>query len=664
MSLGAILDYHKAISLFDARNTKSIQEHILSADSSSLIARELSARMKLTQNLHELCYLLPILVKAIHSSDPEVIEATVHGLARFATERWQDYESECLPHGIQEVFITLIERKHKGIRKFAAQVLIATALQTEQLALAHYPLNHVSSKLRMLAIGTLISCRQARIDIGPLILLLVEKMTTVDKKERKAVLNVLNDWVSESPPTAQHFNMLKIVRDQLHIINHAQCTHLAREISTFLETHACADDIDRLFEQLTSNHEVERRTATQQMYPLFNTLVVISEDVASQLAHAFTNKDPQVREDMARIVTNAEWKRGKALSLLTHSDEAIRKGAMMIQSAYSMSAQVVAPWIEKIEAAIENRRKQAMALSAPAMSPSTQELSSSTQEISPSTPDTSDVSIIHEELLKQEQTTISEHKANIQPKLVSLSNKTLTFSGRFSRSKSDLEILATLASLHVSKSVTKNCDILVAGHKSSVHTTEESQAQGLQIISEAEFLAALEAAMPPMNVFVEFIWSRKWDISYYGNESDGLCGSFSMPWPKTIKRSKSALMRVARENELVKKYLDSGREEALMPEPSMKPLDPKRADFGWIRSEPKKEMRRNIIIKRRNKKQKYDRLSSVFLWEMLEKRIDQLDVLAIHASREIESIIAVHLIGGRDRVTGELTGIILQRVWT
>jgi hypothetical protein len=730
------LDYKTAIDLFDSRKTTSIQKHLLSADSRIVVARELKSRIKLTSNLHELRYLLPILVQAARSDSPEVIEGAVHGLARFATERWQDYETECLQSGAQTVLIKLLERKHKGIRGSAAQALMATALQTGRLEVADHPLKHVSSKLRASAIGALVRCREAGVDIGPLIPLLIEKISGAEKNEKKAIVRVLNDWIVESRPTGKHFRMLKVAREQLQVKDDGQCAKMASDIASFLETHSCGDDIDLLFEQLLSDLEVERRMAPQRMYPLFDTLVVVPEDVAFKLADALKHEDAQIRENIARLVTNAEWRRGKPMSLLMHPDEAVRKGADAIKSIRNLSSQIIAPWIEKIDTAIKKQQEQDAAELVTKAAPTppvfagskrsaqasivyaTKEVGSLLSKFDRLGSSKKDVNTIDEcvrmvvaaiqalpapwkeqhpilaqwekksgsiymdwytleeagRALKLEPPVAFDWPPKLErepiiepepkPQSVFLPGKKLAFSGRFSRSKTDLEVLATFALVDVQRSVTKSCNVLVAGQKPGVSALDKAKEQGILVISERDFLSALEVAMPPMVTFTKALWAGKLDISYYSNESDGLCGSFCIPWPKGVKRTKSGLIQVARKDALVRKYLDSGWEDARNPEPKMKPLDKKQPGFGWLRTENEREVRRNVVVKRWNKRGKPDRISSDLLWEMLKHRIDELDVLAIHSSREIESVIAVHLIGGRDRITGELTGIILQRVWT
>gem|GEM_PF-6568157 len=735
-TFGVVLDYKTAMKLFDARNSASIQKYLDASDSQLVVARELKSRVKLTSNLYELRYLLPIFVKGARSDSPEVIEGAVYGLARFATERWQDYESESLP-GTQAVLIKLLERKHKGIRGAAAQALMATALHTGRLEVADHPLQHASGKLRASAIGSLLRCREAGVDIGPLVPLLIGKIPRADKNEKKAIVRVLKDWIVESRPTEQHFGTLKRARELLQTKDDGLCAQLASEIASFLDTHSCGNDIDLLFEQLMSDSEAERRVATKQMHPLFDKLVVVPEDVASKLAIALEHEDAQVREDIARIVSNAEWRRGKPMSLLMHPDEAVRKGVDTIESIRNLSTQVIAPWIEKINEAIEKRRKQNAAEDVTIAAPSppakadskrsaqasivyaTKEVGSLLSKFDRMGSSKEDENRIdecvrmvvaaiqvlpnqwkkrHPVLAQWDKKTGSiymdwynlqeaghalmlepsvafdwppelEKKPSIEPEpkpqLVSLSGKKLAFSGRFSRSKADLEVLATFVLADVLKSVTKSCNVLVVGQKPGGRALKKAKEQGILIVSERDFLASLEEAMPPMETFTKALWARKWDISYYGNESDGLCGSFCVPWPKGIKRTKSSLIQVARKDELVRKYLDSGWEEARNPESKMKPLDKNQPGFGWLRAEKERDVRRNIVVKCWNKqRQKPDRISSALLWEMLKYRIDDLDVLAIHSSREIESVVAIHLIGGRDRITGELTGIVLQRVWT
>jgi hypothetical protein len=731
------LDYNEAIHLFDARKLSSIKRHLLSAEPSVIVARELKSRIKLTSNLYELQYLLPILVKASQSNSLEVIEGAVHGLARFATERWQDYVAECLPCGAEEILIALLERKHKGIRSSAAQALMVTALQTGRLEVAHYPLRHASGKLRVSAIRSLVRCREAMVDITPLIPMLIELISRADKNEKKSIFHVLSDWIVESRPTGEHFRMLKIVQEQLEAKDHSQCVKLAHTISSFLDTHACGDDIDLLFEQLLSDVETERRTATQLMYPLFNMLVVLTEDVADKLTDALKHEDAQVREDIARMITGAEWRRGKPMSLLTHSDEAVRNGALVVHSIRNLSSQIIAPWIEKIDASVEKRQEQKSINSImPVQVTSKKSAQASIVHASKEVgsllskfdfvgKDEEDdhqiekyvqmikaaIYVLPNSWKKQhsilaqwdkkqgsiyidwynlqeagralmlsdpiafewpsqqkQEPVVEPHielKSTLKSEAISLCGAKLAFSGRFSRNKSDLETLATLALVDIQKSITQKCTILVVGQSPSINKLKKAKEQNVRVMSEQEFLSSLKISMPSMEVLTEFLWERHWDISYYGNESDGLCGSFCIPWPKGVTHTKSGLIQVARKDHLVKKYLDSGRENARKPELTMKALDKNQVDFGWIRAEKERDVRKNIVIKRWNKRrEKPDRISANLLWEMLKYRIDKLDVLAVHSAREIESVIAVHLIGGCDHVTGELTGIILQRVWT
>jgi len=60
-----------------------------------------------------------------------------------------------------------------------------------------------------------------------------------------------------------------------------------------------------------------------------------------------------------------------------------------------------------------------------------------------------------------------------------------------------------------------------------------------------------------------------------------------------------------------------------------------------------------------------ERLSGHAIVDALSTHVERLDVVALHSAPTYDgSVLAIHVLGGRDALTGELVGVVLERVWT
>jgi HEAT repeat protein len=357
------LDYADVRRLFDDKDTDAILGYLRSQDTTArrAVARELLSKLKLVSRIDDLRYLAPILLPAATSTDPEVLDATARALSRLATESWQTYypyHDEALP-----LLASMVARKHQGIRGSAAQALVATALQLPRPELAESVLRHPSPKLKAAAIGALMRCREQHIDISPCVPSLITLLPGAHKRVEKAIERTLRDWLVEGQPTREHRQALRMARDQLASLGDGPPERLAEVFAEHLGESASVDDVDRLFSDLDHTRRAVRLGAIRKLYPLFHKLVVLAEDMPAQITKALAHDDPQVREDIAHMLSLAEEQRGRPLSLLSHPDEAVRRGAHEVQKIQDM-------WVRLFGASAARRTEAQQASAAKAIAAS------------------------------------------------------------------------------------------------------------------------------------------------------------------------------------------------------------------------------------------------------------------------------------------------------
>jgi hypothetical protein len=227
-----------------------------------------------------------------------------------------------------------------------------------------------------------------------------------------------------------------------------------------------------------------------------------------------------------------------------------------------------------------------------------------------------------------------------------------------------LEDLARAGLVKVQGSVGKTTDYLVVGERPGASSVQKAQSFGIHILKEIEFLHAIANSITSLPTYVAALQERGFDISYYSNEGDGIVGVFDEDFPARVKHTATALLGYARRSELVAKCISV--EPARRQEKGFKLLDPQNPERGWLKSEVSMFVfGRQASIQRWNKrKDEWDKIPASALLTLLERRITDLSVLAVHSSPETESVVAVHVIGGKDRTTGRLVGLVIQRVWT
>ena len=166
------------------------------------------------------------------------------------------------------------------------------------------------------------------------------------------------------------------------------------------------------------------------------------------------------------------------------------------------------------------------------------------------------------------------------------------------------------------------------------------------------------------------------DLSWAGSESGpGLLHEFTRPL-RSDKDIQAALLDHARENtqitELIREsaevWIEDGGEE-VEEEGRLVPEDPTR---GWIETLELDAIVDNLhgstgawldrATPHARTSWSYE-LPGAAVLGALRRTLDQPTIVALHSSPR-ESVLAVHLIGGIDRTSGELVGFALQRVWT
>jgi len=252
-----------------------------------------------------------------------------------------------------------------------------------------------------------------------------------------------------------------------------------------------------------------------------------------------------------------------------------------------------------------------------------------------------------------------------EPPLPAVAGVKLVFTGKFSTgTRDELADFARAALAIVQRSVGKTTDYLVVGARPGKSALAKAEEHGVSVVSEQQLRDGIDNALGSMESYVADLRAACWDISYYSNEADGLVGTFRDRFGK-VRNTRTALVRYARKSAAVKKYISSSIESARSAHPSYKLLAPKKPERGWLGDERDYLIARRTSLQRWNeRKQEYDTVSGHQLFELLSLRLDDLDAISVHSSQEHDSVVALHFIGGRDRTTGELAGIVLQRVWT
>jgi len=177
---------------------------------------------------------------------------------------------------------------------------------------------------------------------------------------------------------------------------------------------------------------------------------------------------------------------------------------------------------------------------------------------------------------------------------------------------------------------------------------------------------------------VEALLRRGFDISYEGNEHAGTIATFAMPWPGGVVEVQEAILTAVRELPAV---LPRMRAHIAESDPWTGEAEPGFTSFldpdgrsGYLYAEPLEAFAEHSEAVRASfldpgtplgRAVEVERLSGHAIVDALSTHVERLDVVALHSAPTYDgSVLAIHVLGGRDALTGELVGVVLERVWT
>lgn len=224
--------------LFEYKDSLSIKDYLLSTDDipRKKVARELLAQVKLRRNISELGYLIHLLIPVTEPKDLEVLDGVSRCLARFATEVWPAYEKYCYSKKAKSVVLTLFNYKHQGIRSAAIQTLIAAGLQTGNLKSSSVIWNHPSPKVHVSGVLAVAACHRAGIAINPLIITLLNLLSSNNKKVINVVITTLESWLDKAQISLSEKEEIELACDTLSGIDNIRIKELISSIRSKLET--------------------------------------------------------------------------------------------------------------------------------------------------------------------------------------------------------------------------------------------------------------------------------------------------------------------------------------------------------------------------------------------------------------------------------------------
>ena len=248
---------------------------------------------------------------------------------------------------------------------------------------------------------------------------------------------------------------------------------------------------------------------------------------------------------------------------------------------------------------------------------------------------------------------------------ICLAGKKIVITGKFKMGDGDfIDGLAEAAGAKLQSSVGKSTAYLVVGERPGGSKMRKAEANNTPQLTEEDFLAAIPRSIPSLTEYLNHFLNTGWDISFYSNESDGYCGNFSVDYPTDASTTKDALATFAKTSEEVSKRMHM-KEEARRPSDAYQVFDSAQPELGWTYNADLFSCLRNISIRKYNKrKDDWDRIPGRSMVQVMSHLLEDVDLLALHSSKEYESVIAVHVIGGKNKSNGKLEGIIIHRVWT
>lgn len=231
----------------------------------------------------------------------------------------------------------------------------------------------------------------------------------------------------------------------------------------------------------------------------------------------------------------------------------------------------------------------------------------------------------------------------------------VAFVGEFDATLETLQAFCNRFEAEVVADLEAEITLLVVGETASTIETVAT------VCSEAELLNLTDWVPPSFPALIDRLMAEGFEITYRSNEGDGFQMTFQ--WPTESTELSSALLAYARQSEVVQRIMEeaprrySARQSAKV-SADFTLLDVQDPNQGWYQFLEVSEFAWDFDAVS-------DRIivSGLSLLKTMQACVGEIAVLAIHDQALVNSVDAVHIIGGLNS-QGQLMGFILHRVWT
>ncbi|HAN30184.1 MAG TPA: hypothetical protein DCQ06_01170, partial [Myxococcales bacterium] len=195
---------------------------------------------------------------------------------------------------------------------------------------------------------------------------LIEALRDADKRGTKAIDRALSAWLDTPRATLSYRYALQAASDQLRELEVPLAAALHTRVEARLTERLKVTPIERHFEALKRADGTERMELIDKISKYFAYKQITPGELTHELTIALAHPDRQTRKALADVVTDAQWSLDRPMTLLEHSDEAVRQGAQerfaylkpLIEAARPLTAAQLEKRKQEAKRAHERRLEQ------------------------------------------------------------------------------------------------------------------------------------------------------------------------------------------------------------------------------------------------------------------------------------------------------------------